>query len=151
MHHFNEKITAPFNAEDLFLLIANIEYYPEFIPWCKGLRILKKNKCSMIAEVTIGAFGIHERYISNITLKPLKNKKATIAISSDSKIFNQMKSSWQITKLNDNLSEIAFDISFSINSRIINAIINKVLPLACKKILLSFQKRAENTLKKYNY
>jgi len=32
----------PYTPEQLFSLVADIERYPEFLPWCVGARIKKR-------------------------------------------------------------------------------------------------------------
>ena len=38
-----EKRVLPYTPEQLFDLVADIERYPEFLPWCVGARIRKRD------------------------------------------------------------------------------------------------------------
>ena len=41
----------PFRPEQLFDLVADIGRYPEFLPWCKGARILKREGDIVTADL----------------------------------------------------------------------------------------------------
>ena len=34
-----EQRTLPYSAEQLYALVADIERYPEFLPWCSAARV----------------------------------------------------------------------------------------------------------------
>lgn len=39
-----DTIELPYSAQQMFDLVSDIERYPEFLPYCTGLRILKKSE-----------------------------------------------------------------------------------------------------------
>ncbi|MDJ1305339.1 MAG: type II toxin-antitoxin system RatA family toxin [Candidatus Midichloria sp.] len=142
MHHFSKKIISDYKIKQLYELISDINQYPKFIPWCDNLRILKQEKNSIEAEVVIKALGIHEKYISNITLFPIKKGKTAVLITSNSSPFKQMESQWLLTKVDNHKTEVHFSITFALKSKILELVISQMLPLACEKIINAFQARA---------
>ncbi|AEI89319.1 MAG: Ribosome association toxin PasT (RatA) of the RatAB toxin-antitoxin module [Candidatus Midichloria mitochondrii] len=142
MHHFSKKIISDYEIKQLYELVSDINQYPKFIPWCDNLRILKQEKNSIEAEVVIKALGIREKYISNITLFPIKKGKAAVLITSNSSPFKQMESQWLLTKADNHKTEVHFSITFALKSRISELAISQMSPLACEKIINAFQARA---------
>ena len=42
-----------FSAQQMFDLVNNIEAYPQFLPWCSGSRIIKREDDIVEAELLI--------------------------------------------------------------------------------------------------
>ena len=47
-HH--EKRIVPYTPDQLFNLVADVNKYPEFLPWCVGARIRSKEERLVIAD-----------------------------------------------------------------------------------------------------
>ena len=39
MPKFNVKRRMPYTADQLYALVADVESYPQFLPWCSAARI----------------------------------------------------------------------------------------------------------------
>ena len=57
-----EKRFLPYTPEQIFDLVADVERYPEFLPWCVGARIRKREDDVITADLMIGFKMIRERY-----------------------------------------------------------------------------------------
>ena len=44
MPRHEEQATLPYGAEELFAVVANMQDYPLFVPWCSGARILREDQ-----------------------------------------------------------------------------------------------------------
>ena len=42
MTAYKEKVVVPYTTQQMYDLVAQVERYPEFLPWCIGARILKR-------------------------------------------------------------------------------------------------------------
>ena len=49
-----EKKFLPYTADQMFRLVADIERYPEFLPWGFGARIRKRVADTVYADLMIG-------------------------------------------------------------------------------------------------
>ena len=137
------KETYNINAtkETIFNVIANIENYPTFLPWCVGARIIETNNLPEIliqkAELIIAFKSFRECFFSDIQLN---RKKWTINILSNKKPFKSLKGQW-IIKEKDNNCEVSFEIKFEFKSIILEKIIGIVFFNAVKSIVKAFEKQ----------
>ena len=51
MFQHKEERFLPYTAEQLFLLVADVERYPQFLPWCLDVSILKRYENGFTARV----------------------------------------------------------------------------------------------------
>ena len=141
MRTHKETYNINANKETIFNVIANIESYPTFLPWCIGARITETNQLSDIliqrAELVIAFKSFRESFFSDIQL----NKKIwTINIQSNKKPFKSLKGQWIIQE-KDNHCEVSFEIKFEFKSIILEKIIGVVFFNAVKSIVKAFEEQ----------
>ena len=141
MRTHKETYNINANKETIFNVIANIENYPTFLPWCIGARITDENQLSDIvvqrAELVIAFKSFRESFFSDIQL----NKKIwTINIQSNKKPFKSLKGQWVIQE-KDNHCEVSFEIKFEFKSIILEKIIGVVFFKAVKSIVKAFEEQ----------
>ena len=76
MSIYTEKRFLPYPPAQLFELVAAVDRYPEFLPWCRAARIRSSEKLRdapektlIVADLVIGFGMIRERYRSRVTLQ----------------------------------------------------------------------------------
>ena len=65
-----EKRILPYRPDQLYALVAGIEHYPKFLPWCVGARIRERTTNVVVADLIIGFKVFRERFTSRVTLDP---------------------------------------------------------------------------------
>ena len=129
------------NKETIFNVIANIEQYPVFLPWCVGARIIDTKSSGDVilqtAELVISFKSFKENFISNIELD--KNNW-TIVISSNKKPFKSLNGKWRILEL-QNECEVSFEIEFEFKSIILEKFIGLIFYNSVKSIVSAFERQ----------
>lgn len=65
-----ERRFLPYTPEQLFALVADVERYPEFLPWCVASRVRSRQGNIVVADLMIGFKMVRERFTSRVTLSP---------------------------------------------------------------------------------
>ena len=65
--HAEQRI-LPYSQEQLFALVADVERYPDFLPWCVASRIRRREGEVFFADLVIGFKMVRERFTSQVTL-----------------------------------------------------------------------------------
>ena len=61
--HAEQKV-LPYSPRQLFDLVAGIERYPDFLPWCLAARITKREGDVFYADLVIGYKMAREKFSS---------------------------------------------------------------------------------------
>ena len=135
IYHINSK------KEIIYNVIANIENYPTFLPWCIGARIIDtKNYSDVIvkkAELMISFKTFRESFVSEVKLD---KKNWTVNIISNKKPFKLLKGSWIINEKKE-YCEVSFEIQFELKSIILEKIIGLVFFQSVKSIVKAFEEQ----------
>lgn len=67
-----------YTPEQLYNVVANVDQYQQFVPWCKKSRVFKGQSGDFQAELEIGCPPIVERYTSEVTIIP--NHKVRVSL-----------------------------------------------------------------------
>ena len=141
--HFEKKIVN-FTAKQMYELVADIDNYREFLPWCNDSKIIEvtnidNEKKTLIADLEIGYKDLVYTYRSNVLLN---NQELTIKVDFVHGPFKNLDNSWIFKKIDDQSCEIEFFIDFELNVGVLNLLISKFFDKAFKKMVDSFENRA---------
>lgn len=135
-----EKRVLPHSPEQLFGLVADIERYPEFLPWCVGSRIRSRRENVVVADLIIGFKGIRESFTSEVTL----NRPAMrIDVAYRNGPFKYLNNHWIFNAQPDGNCEIDFFVDFEFRSRLLQRIIGLLFNEAVRRMVSAFETRAE--------
>ena len=59
---------VPYSAEQMFSLVANVEKYPEFLPWCIALRVVDERDDEILADMVVAYKVFREKFRSRTVL-----------------------------------------------------------------------------------
>jgi coenzyme Q-binding protein COQ10 len=142
-----EKRIMPYTAQQMYDLIADVDVYPEFLPWCSAVRVNKrtvKQGAEVIeADMVISFKVFRERFGSRVTLTPDTQK---IDVEYLDGPFKYLNNHWQFVDC-DGGCEVDFFVDFEFKSKILQTIIGVVFGEAMKKIVGAFEDRAKSLYK----
>lgn len=133
----------PYGAGQMYALIADIEAYPNFLPWCAACRIRKdrrdtEGKGIVEADLIISFKVFRERFGSRVTLDPYAQK---INVSYLDGPFNYLLNKWKFSPEGDGCI-VDFHMNFELRDRALQKIIGVVFSDAMQRIVRAFEDRA---------
>ena len=132
------NIETPHSPEHLFSIVANIELYPEFLPWIVAARILSKEDNIIVAELVIKYKIFRSCYSSKVTLFP--NQEIIVELVDGP--FKHLRNHWKFVKDN-NYTKIDFMLDFELKSSMLEKFISNEFEYYSKKIMTAFIERAD--------
>ena len=143
MHTYSETRILPFTPQQLFDLVVDIEKYPQFLPWCRGARILERQPEHFLGELIITFSHITERYTSRvIPSAPAEGKEGWIEVELVHGPFTHLQNHWRFVPHADGC-ELHFGVDFAFKSSILNKLIGGMFTRASEKMVAAFTARAE--------
>ena len=138
-----ETRLMPYSAEQMFALIADVEKYPEFLPWCAGCRIRGRRMAGedeiLDTDLIISFKVFRERFGSRVTVKPGTHE---ILVEYLDGPFKYLNNHWTFKPISDTTCEVDFFVDFEFRSRTLQAVIGMVFSEAMRRIVRAFEERA---------
>ena len=143
MPKHSETRKLPYTAQQMYDLVADVQSYPEFLPWCSGARICslddRGDHREMTADLVISFKVFRERFGSRVTLWPADLKIDTEYLDGP---FKYLKSNWTFKDV-DGGCEVSFWVDFEFKNAILQKIIGVVFNEAMQRIVRAFEDRAK--------
>ena len=138
MSTHSEQRVLPFTPEQLYELVADIESYPTFLPWCLAARIRKREDNNvLLADLVIGFKMIRERYTSRVTLTPSQQIDVAYVDGPLKHLVNR----WRFTP-HPGGCLIDFHVEFEFRSRVLQSLIGALFHEAFRRMVGAFETRA---------
>lgn len=141
--HSDSKV-LPFTPKQMYDLVADVERYPEFLPWCSAARITSREVQGeteiMEADLLISFKAFRERFASHVILSPAKCKIETQYLDGP---FRYMHSNWQMHD-DPGGSRVDFDVDFEMKSVLLQRVVGVMFNQAMQRIVRAFETRAKD-------
>ena len=134
-----EKRVLPYAPEQLFALVADVERYPEFLPWCLAARVRERRPDLMVADMIIGFRMFRERFTSRVALGPPSRIDVTYAEGP----FRRLHNHWVFERVPGGC-RIDFYVDFEFTSRLMQRMIEVLFSEAVRRMVGAFEKRAHD-------
>lgn len=143
MPQFSDKSIVPYALDDMFNLVADVEKYPEFLPWCAGLRVKRKLKVRgkpvLYADMLVAYQVFREQFSSRVTLD---RPGGEIKVEYLNGPFDFLENIWRFTAQPDGQTEVDFFIDFEFKNSVYQLAIEQVFDRAAMRLLDAFGRRS---------
>jgi coenzyme Q-binding protein COQ10 len=140
----SETRALPYSTEQMFAVVADVENYPEFLPWCVALHVRERrregNVDVLIAEMTVSYHGVREDYLSRVTLD--KNARTIEAVHIEGP-FEKLINRWQFEPMAKGC-RIHFFIDFAFRNWLLSAIASVAFERTVMRMADAFVARADS-------
>lgn len=144
MRHRVTRI-LPYTPEQLWLLVGDVERYPDFLPWVTSMRTWNQAEAgegidTLDAEAGVSFSFLRERFSTRVT----RDRPAlTIAVKLLSGPFRKLENRWRFRPHASGGAVIEFEIDFEFKFRLLDAMLAANSDAAVRKLMGSFEDRAK--------
>lgn len=122
MPSHSEIRELPYTAEQMYAVVADMERYPQFLPWCLSLRVLSRAKEGHVdvqtAEMVVSYHAVRERYVSRVRLDPAARIIEAVHIHGP---FEKLINRWRFEPKGKG-SRVHFFIDFAFKNWLLSAV-----------------------------
>lgn len=143
MTEHSETRIVPYTADLMYAVVADVERYPEFLPWVAALRVKSRERVKerdvVVAEMSVGFGALRERYTSRVVLDPAQ--RAIDVVQTDGP-FRVLENRWRFASIEERC-RIEFTISFEFRSKLLNAVASGAFERVVLRMAHAFEARAK--------
>lgn len=138
------------SPEQLFAVVAGVDRYAEFIPFCTQSAVLKRRSAtSFDAQLSLGFLGFAESYTSRVTLRPVS---AVDAEAADSRLFSMMMTQWRLAEgPRPGTCQFDFKLQLQLRSLVHDRALGRVLDTIATQQVQAFKARCATIYRPLQY
>ena len=134
-----ERRKLGYRPEQLYDLVADVERYPEFLPWCIGARVTRRQPTRIDADLIIGFKMIRERFASRVELD---RKALRIDVAYLDGPFKYLRNHWIFEPTPQGTTRLDFFVDFEFRSALLSRLIGVLFNEAVRRMVAAFEARA---------
>jgi len=139
----SEKRVLNYSPAQLFDLVAAVDKYPEFLPWCIASRITKREGNVFYADLIIGYKMVREKFRSRVTaLRP-----DHIHVEYLSGPMRYLSNHWRFIDNRDGTTTIDFFVDFEFKNPVFRKLMEVFFNEAVRRMVAAFEARANSLYK----
>lgn len=136
--HAEVKI-LPYTAKQMYDLVADVEKYPQFLPWCIACRILERNDQEIKADLIVGYKFFKDQFVSKVILNPYES----ISVSYQEGALRHLSNHWKFKDVDNARCEVDFFVDFELQNSLLQSAVELFFNEAVKIMIHAFEKRAD--------
>ena len=144
MPTFRTTRSVKHSPAQMFALVADVERYPEFLPLCEDLRVMRRVQSgegieSLVASMSVGYKAIKETFATRVTLDDPRLK---ITVEYVDGPFKYLENRWTFREAPGGC-EVEFYINYEFKSFALGLLMGSVFDKAFRKFTEAFEERAD--------
>ncbi|MBL0405240.1 SRPBCC family protein [Microvirga aerilata] len=128
----------------MFALVADVERYPEFLPLCESLRVMRRVQSgegveTLVATMAVGYKAIKESFTTRVTLD---HPRLKITVEYVDGPFKYLENRWTFRQTATGC-DVEFYINYEFKSFALGILMGSVFDKAFRKFTEAFEERAD--------
>lgn len=135
-----EQRHLPYTPEQMFDLVADVEQYSQFLPWCMASRVTRRDSDAIFyADLVVGYKVFREKFSSKVVL----DRPHEISIEYLKGPLKNLRNRWQFIRQPDDSCLIDFSVEFEFSNGALQALANMFFNEVVKRMVGAFETRAQ--------
>jgi ribosome-associated toxin RatA of RatAB toxin-antitoxin module len=144
MKTVHKSVLIWYSAREMFDLVADVEKYPQFLPWCDRARVIEADAAGMKAEVGIAFSGLRQSF----TTRNDHDAPDSIRMRLVSGPFSSLEGEWRFSPVAENRQDeracrVELQLQYGFDNFALSALVGPVFDKIAASMVDAFVKRAE--------
>ncbi|MCH6548899.1 MAG: type II toxin-antitoxin system RatA family toxin [Proteobacteria bacterium] len=139
MRKVSRSALVPYTAREMFMLVDDVETYPEFLPWCNDTEVHERTD-----NVVDATLELHKGSLSNhFTTRNTRHEFESIEIALIGGPFRQLQGGWRFTEIGEEGCKVTLELEFAFENMFIDMMFGALFEDTCNSLVDAFTKRAQ--------
>lgn len=142
MRSVNRSALVPYAASEMFALVADVDSYPDFLPWCSDVEVHYREGDVVEATLELHKGQISRRFRTRNTMTPHERMDLVLVGGP----FRHLAGGWTFTELGEHGSKVSLALDFEFDSRTLDILIGAFFEDICNQLVDAFTARAAEVI-----
>jgi len=139
MQVVEKKVLVPHTAEQMFVLVDDVEHYPRFLPWCSKADVHERHDGHLVASLHIDYLKIRQHF----TTRNTNERHESITMELVDGPFSHLEGRWHFQPLGELGCKVEFRLTYQFSSKILEKLIGPVFSHISGTLVDAFIREAD--------
>jgi ribosome-associated toxin RatA of RatAB toxin-antitoxin module len=140
MRKVSRSALVPYSAEQMYVLVEDVESYPEFLPWCSGAVLHWREGDLLEGSVEMHVAGLRRRFRTRNVMRAHE----AIDMELVEGPFTHLSGGWHFKALDHLGCKVSLAVEFEVKSRATNRLLGRYFEEICNSLVDAFVRRAND-------
>jgi ribosome-associated toxin RatA of RatAB toxin-antitoxin module len=126
-------------ARELYALVEDIEAYPQFLPWCRAVRVRERSAGRTVATLAVGLKGVRYEFSTENSNRP----REAIDMRLLEGPFRHFEAHWRFHALGARAARIEFSMTYELAGGIVARVLAPIFNTIADTMVDAFKRRAD--------
>lgn len=128
------------SVDEMYQLINDVLEYPNFLPDCKGSKIVAQDDKTVTASLLVSKGGLSKWFTTKNTL--ISNEKIQLSLVDGP--FKKLEGYWLLTPLSDDACKVSLELEYEFSNKLVSLAFGKVFSHFSGTLVKVFTQRAKD-------
>jgi ribosome-associated toxin RatA of RatAB toxin-antitoxin module len=138
MRNVCRSALVPYSAREMFVLVDDVEAYPEFLPWCNDAEVHSRSEDVIEATLELHKGAVSKHFTTRNRRMPFES----IGIELVGGPFRHLSGGWQFKALGEQGCKVSLELDFEFSSLIVDMMFGAYFEETCNSLVDAFTNRA---------
>ncbi len=138
MRKVSRSALVPYSAEQMYVLVEDVESYPEFLPWCGAAVLHWRDGDVLEGSVEMRLAGLRRSFRTRNRMREYE----AIDMELVEGPFSHLSGGWQFRSLDALGCKVSLEVEFEVQSRTTNRLLGRYFEEICNSLVDAFVSRA---------
>jgi ribosome-associated toxin RatA of RatAB toxin-antitoxin module len=124
----------------MFALVADIERYPQFVPWVASVDVLERKPGHVVARMHMQRSGVHEKFTTRSALAPPHRIDMHLVEGP----FKSLEGCWTFEDIAGRGTRISLSIQFEFANPLLSMLLSRTFEKSCGQLVDAFVEHARD-------
>ena len=140
MRKVSRSALVPYSARQMYVLVEDVESYPDFLPWCGGAVLHWRDGEVLEGSVEMHVAGLRRSFRTRNRMREYD----AIDMELVEGPFSHLSGGWHFTALDHLGCKVSLEVEFEVRSRATNQLLGRYFEQICNSLVDAFVRRAED-------
>ena len=140
MRELHRTVIVPHTPAQMFDLVADVQRYPEFVPWCASAELLARDDTSLTGRLEMAMGPLTGKLATRNELEP--PRRMTLELVEGP--FSDLQGEWLFKGLGDQGCQIDLTMRFAFSNPVKDLVLGAAFEQTCSRLVDAFVARAED-------
>ena len=141
MRYVNRNALVPYRSREMFMLVDDVDAYPDFLPWCKTAEVHERTDEAVKATLELQKGAVSNKF----TTLNKRSEFDAIGISLVGGPFRHLNGGWTFKELGNDGCKVILKLDFEFESRLVDMMFGAFFEDTCNSLVDAFTRRAVQT------
>ena len=140
MRKVSRSALVPYSAEQMYILVEDVESYPDFLPWCSAAVLHWRDGDLLEGSVEMKLAGLRRSFRTRNRMREFE----AIDMELVEGPFSHLNGGWHFKALDNIGCKVSLAVEFEVKSRATNRLLSRSFEEICNSLVDAFVRRAND-------